>query len=186
MQSTIEIRRRFSTHYQIAARVMGWMLLAGGVIWLLVFVFWILAAINAAGEMRWPGTSRNIMYVALTFLLSFAAPGLLALLVAQFIKYASDARGCPGWILRHGPWLLYGCAFVLAVKLVLNLAGWELPMSVDADRAGLLFLGPSSVPLLAKVLICIGLGQALRWLLPVIDDFKMRAYREPAQGLPQT
>ena len=170
MGSTVEVGKPLWRSYQLAAQVVGWVLLGGGVVWLLIFTFSILAVTDAAGEMRWPGLSRNVVYALLMFLLAFAGPGLLALLLAQFIRYTSDAADRAGWMLRHGPWFLYGCALVLMVQAGLNLAGWALPVATDPDKAGLLFLGPSLVPLLAKVLICIGLGHVLGRILPVIDE----------------
>lgn len=172
MESPIDRERALPAHYQLAARIVGWALLVGGVVWLLIFVFSILAAVDAAGELRWPGLFRNAVYAASTFLLAFVAPGCFALLIAQFIRYTSDAEGKTGWMLRHGAWFFYGCALVLAAQAVLNLAGWELPMAADPDRAGLLFLGPSLVPLVAKVLICIGLGHVLGRILPVVGESK--------------
>jgi hypothetical protein len=170
MGSTAEVGKPLWRSYQLAARVVGWALLGGGVVWLLIFTLSILAVTDAAGEMRWPGLSRNLVYALLMFLLAFVGPGLVALLLAQFIRYTSQTEGQAGWMLRHGPWLLYGCAFVLLVQAGLNLAGWALPVATDPDKAGLLFLGPSLVPLLAKVLICIGLGHVLGRILPVIDE----------------
>ncbi|UCD49368.1 MAG: hypothetical protein JSW27_17775 [Phycisphaerales bacterium] len=172
MESAIGRKRALPAYYQLAARVVGWALLAGGMVWLLVFVFSILAAVDAAGEMRWPGLSRNAVYATLTFLLSFAAPGCFALLIAQFIRYTSETEGKTGWLLAHGAWFFYGCALVLATQAALKLAGWELPVVTDPDRAGLLYLGPSLVPLMAKVLICIGLGHVLGRILPVIGESK--------------
>ncbi len=156
--------------YQMAARIMGWVLLSGGIVWFLVFVFWILAARHAAGELAWPESSRNSAYAASTFLLSFVGPGLLALLLAQLIRFMVNAESRPGWLLRHGFWLLYGCAAILAVQIILDMAGWEWPAGPNADTAGLLFHGPSVVPLLAKALICVGFGHALGRILPIIDE----------------
>ena len=166
MTTTIESSRPLLRFYQTAARVVGWVLLAGGVVWLVLFVLGILAAVDAAGELRWPGLSRNAAYAAWTFVLGFAIPGLLALLIAQLIAHMLDAEGRPGWLLRHGAGLFYGCALVLVAQTGLNLMGWELPVSTDPDRAGLLFVGPSLVPLGAKVLICVGLGHILGRLVP--------------------
>jgi hypothetical protein len=172
MESAIDRERALPAYYQLAARIIGWALLVGGLVWLLIFVFSILAVVDAAGEMHWPGLFRNVMYVTLTFLLGFVAPGCFALLIAQFIRYTADTDGKMGWLLRRGAWLFYGCALVLGVQAALKLAGWELPAVTDPDRAGLLFLGPSLVPLLAKVLICLGLGHVLGRILPVIGESK--------------
>jgi hypothetical protein len=172
MASTIEASRPLLRFYQTAARVVGWVLLCGGGVWLALFVFGILAVVDAAGEMRWPGLSRNVVYAFLTFGVGFAIPGLLALLVGQLISHVLDAESRPGWILRRGTWFLYGCGLVLIVQAVLIATGWEIPTSTDPDRAGLLFVGPSVVPLLAKVLVCVGFGHVLGRVLPIIDESK--------------
>jgi len=172
MTSRIEASRPLLRFYQTAARVVGWVLLVGGMVWLALFVLGILAAVDAAGEMHWPGLSRNVVYAFLTFAVGFAIPGLLALLVGQLISHVLDAEGKPGWMLRHGTWFLYGFALVLIGQAVLIATGWEIPTSADPDRAGLLFIGPSVVPLLAKVLVCVCLGHILGWVLPIIDESK--------------
>ncbi len=171
MKAIVEQNRSLLRFYERAARVVGWVLLCGGLVWLLIFAFCVLAAVDAAGELRWPGTSRNLTYAGSAFLSNFAVPGLLALLIAQLIKCSLAAEGGPGWILRHGAWFLYVCALALIGQAVLRATGCE-PATGDPDRAGLLFVGPSLVPLLAKVLVCVGLGQLLGRILPIIDESK--------------
>ena len=172
MTSGIERNRPLLRLYQTAARVVGWVLLCAGGVWLVLFVLGILACVVAAGEMSWPGAPRNVAYAASTFALSFALPGVLALMIAQLIAHVLDVEGKPGWMLRHGTWFLYGFALVLIGQAVLIASGWEMPTSADPDRAGLLFIGPSVVPLLAKVLVCVGLGHVLGRVLPIIDESK--------------
>jgi hypothetical protein len=172
MASGIESNRPLLRFYQTAARVVGWVLLGAGGVWLVLFVLGILACVIAAGEMRWSGAPRNVAYSASTFALSFAIPGVLALMLAQLIAHVLDREGRPGWILRHGTWFLYGCALVLVGQATVNLADWGLAVSRDPDRAGLLFIGPTVVPLLAKVLVCVGLGHVLGRVLPIIDESK--------------
>ena len=158
--------------YEQAAQVVGCVLLCGGVVWLLIFIFWVLAAADAAGDSRWPGASRNVAYAITTFVFSFAVPGFLALLIARFIRYVLGAEGKPGLLLRHGDSILYACGAILAGQALLSLMGWETAGLTDPDRAGLLFVGPVLVPLLAKVLVCVALGQVLGRVLPIIDESK--------------
>jgi hypothetical protein len=172
MKAIVEQNRSLLRFYEQAARAVGWVLLCGGVIWLLIFAFWVLASVDAAGELRWPGLSRNLAYAGSAFLVSFVAPGLLALLIAQFIKHSLAAEGRPAWILRHGGWVLYACALALVVQALLRIRGWDPAAAADPDRAGLLFVSPSLVPLLAEILVCVGSGQLLERLLPIIDESK--------------
>jgi hypothetical protein len=170
MKAIVEQNRSLLRFYERAARIVGWVLLCGGIVWLLLFSLWVLAAVDAAGEWRWPGTTRNLAYAGSAFFFSFAVPGLLALLVAQLIQYSLATEGRPGWLLRRGAWVLYACALVLIGQAVLRTAGWEPATTRDPDQAGLLFVSPSLVPLLAKVLICVGLGRLLGRILPIIDE----------------
>ncbi|MBN1360085.1 MAG: hypothetical protein JW993_05815 [Sedimentisphaerales bacterium] len=169
MQTIVESNRSLLRLYERAARIVGLVLLCGGVVWLLIFMFWVLAAVDAAGELPWPGTGRNLAHAGSAFFASFLVPGFLALLIGQFIRYSLAVEGRPGWILRHGVWVLYACAVVLIGQAVLRTAGWESATN-DPDRAGLLFVSPSLVPLLAKILICVGLAQLLGRVLPIIDE----------------
>ncbi len=172
MKAFFEQNRSLLRFYGRAARLVGWVLLCGGVVWLLMFSLWLLAAVDAAGELPWPGAFPNLIYAGSAFLLSFAAPGLLALLIAQLIAYSLVAEGNPGWVLRHGVWILYACALVLVGQAVLRMSGWEPAATIEPDQAGLLFVGPTLVPVLAKVLICVGLGQLLGRILPIIEESK--------------
>ena len=172
MKAIVDKSRSLLRFYQRAARILGWVLLCGGSVWLLTFILCILAAVDAAGDLPWPGTSKNVIYALSTFVFSFVVPGLLALLIGQFIAYLRETTGKPGCVLRHGPWVLYACGFVLIAQAILNSAGWHPSALRDPDQAGLLFVSPSLVPLLAKVVICIGLGHILSRILPIVDESK--------------
>jgi hypothetical protein len=169
MKAIVEENRSLLRFYERAARMVGWVLLCGGTVWLIIFILCVLG-VDAAADRQWPGTTRNLTYAGSTFLVSFAVPGLLALLIGQLIKYSLDAEGKPGWLLCHGARVLYAFGLVLIGQAVLRIAGWEPAVATDPDQAGLLFVGPSLVPLLAKILICVGLGQLLGRILPIIDE----------------
>jgi hypothetical protein len=172
MKAIVEENKLLLRFYGRAARVLGWVLLCGGVVWLLVFVFWILAAVDAAGERPWPEASRNVGYALTAFIVSFVVPGSLALLIGQFIRYVLDPEGKVGRLLRHGDWILYACAALLAGQALLSLTGWETVGRTDPDEAGLLFISPVLIPLLAKVLVCFALGQVLGRVLPILNESK--------------
>ncbi|MBN1510144.1 MAG: hypothetical protein JW955_25075 [Sedimentisphaerales bacterium] len=172
MKAIVEENKLLLRFYERGARILGWVLLCGGVVWLLMFVFWILAAIDAAGDLPWPGASRNVGYALTVFILSFVVPGSLALLIGQFIRYVLDREGTAGRMLRHGDWILYACAALLAGQALLSLMGWETVGARDPDEAGLVFVSPVLVPLLAKVLVCFALGQVLGRVLPILNESK--------------
>jgi hypothetical protein len=170
MNAIVEENRSLLRSYERAARVVGCALLCGGVVWVLIFAFWVLAAVDAAGDRQWPGLARNVGYAACTYVLSFLVPGCVALLIAEFTRYMLSAEGRPGLLLRHGDWILYTCGAILAGQTFLSLMGWGIVGVRDPDEAGLLFVGPVLVPLLAKVLVCVALGQVLGRVLPIIDE----------------
>jgi hypothetical protein len=172
MNAIVERNKTLLRFYERAAQVVGWALLCGGIVWLLMFIFWVLAAADAAGDRQWPGLARNAGYAVSTFVLSFLVPGCVALLIAEFARYMLGAEGRPGLLLRHGDWILYACGVIVASETLVCLMGWGIAGARDPDQAGLLFAGPVLVPLLAKVLICIALGQVLGRVLPIIDESK--------------
>jgi hypothetical protein len=172
MNAIVERNRTLLRFYELAARVVGCALLCGGVVWVLIFTFWVLAAVNAAGERQWPGFVRNVGYAVSTYVFSFLVPGCVALLIAEFARYMLGAEGRPSLLLRRGDWILYACGALLAGQTLLALMGWGMVRASDPDQAGLLFVSPVLVPLLAKVLVCIALGQVLGRVLPIIDESK--------------
>jgi len=148
----------------------GRVLLCGGVVWVLIFTFWIMAVVDAAGDLQWSGLVRNAGYVVFAYAVSFLIPGCLALLIADFIGHMLSEEARPRTLLRHGDWVLYVCGAILAGQALLSAAGWDVVEAKDPDRAGLLFAGPVLIPLLAKVLLCVALGQVLGRVLPIIDE----------------
>ncbi len=172
MNAVLEKNRSLLGFYGQAARVVGSVLLCGGVVWVLIFTFWVLAAVDAAGEREWPGFARNVGYAVSTYILSFLVPGFVALLIAEFTRYMLGAEARPGLLLRRGDWILYACGMMLAAQTLASLMGWGIAGARDPDQAGLLFTGPVLVPLLAKVFVCVALGQLLGRVLPVIGESK--------------
>jgi hypothetical protein len=172
MKAIVDENKMLLGFYERAARTLGYVLLYGGVIWVLIFAFWVLAAVDAAGDRQWPGFARNVGYAVSTFVLNFLVPGSLALLIAQFIRYMLGAEERPGLVLRYGDWVLYACGVALVGQALVSLAGWEMLGARDPDEAGLLFVGPTLVPLLAKVLLYVALGHLLGRVLPIVGESK--------------
>jgi len=106
---------------------------------------------------------------------SFMLLGLTLLGVVQFIRYLYDDEYQAGWSLRHGSSILYTFA---AITFLVHIGGLLLRINyktgMDADN----YLGLSSDwPLSALlsvgiVLILVGTGQALRRIMPVIEESK--------------
>ena len=172
MQEFIEKNRRLLKFYYTAGRISGWVLICGGTIWFLMFVLLTLAVDDAAGEIGWPNTIDNFVYSSSSYVFEFAMLGLVALLVAQLIRYMLESEYTPGFILRFGDKILYVYAALLIVQntLVHYVLNPELLSTLKPGH--FIFIKPLIVPLATKVLILVGLGQILRRLLNVIEESK--------------
>ncbi|MCP4609166.1 MAG: hypothetical protein GY845_10685 [Planctomycetes bacterium] len=172
MNEFIEKNRRLLKFYYSAARIFGWVLICGGTIWFLMFVLLTLAVDHAAGTIGWPNTLDNFVYSSSSYIFEFAMLGLVALLVAQLIRYMLESGYTPGYILRCGDKVLYTYAALLIVQntLVHYVLNPELLSTLKPGH--FIFIKPLIVPLATKVLILVGLGQILRRLLNVLEESK--------------
>lgn len=172
MNEFIEKNRRLLRFYCLAARIFGWVLICGGTIWFLLFVLVTLAVSDAAGTIGWPYTSENFLYSSVSYVFEFALPGLIALLVAQLIRYMLENEYTPGWILRYGDKVLYVYAALLIGQNVLIYYILHVVLLGKNSPGRLLLVQPLVVPLATKILILVGLGQVLRRLMHVIEESK--------------
>jgi hypothetical protein len=172
MNEFIEKNRQLLKFYCSAARIFGWVLLCGGTIWFLMFVLLTLAVDDAAGEIGWPYTLDNFVYSISSYVYEFAMLGLVALLVAQLIRYMLEIKYTPGHILRFGDKILYIYAAFLIVQktLVHYILNPELLSTLKPGFY--IFNKPLIVPMATKVLILVGLGQILRRILNVLEESK--------------
>ena len=172
MNEFIEKNRQLLRFYCLAARIFGWVLICGGTIWFLLFVLVTLAVSDAAGTTGWPYTSENFLYASVSFIFEFVLPGFIALLVAQLIRYMLENEYTPGWILRYGDKVLYVYAALLIGHNILTYYILHVVLFEKNSPGRLLLVQPLVVPLAAKVLILVGLGQILRRILLVIEESK--------------
>ena len=172
MNEFIEKNRQLLRFYCLAARIFGWVLICGGTIWFLLFVLVILAVNDAAGSIGWPHTSENFLYACKSFVFEFVLPGLIALLVAQLIRYMLENEYTPGRILRYGDKVLYVYAALLIGQNVLIYYILHVVLLEKNSPGRLLLVQPLVVPLATKILILVGLGQILRRILLVIEESK--------------
>lgn len=139
----------------------------------MLFVLVTLAVSDAAGTIGWPYASENFIYASVSFVFEFVMPGLIALLLAQLVRYMLESDYKPSWILRCGDKILYVYAALLIVQNILIY--YALPSRVGLLGNGpghLLLVQPLIVPLATKILILVGLGQILRRIIPVIEESK--------------
>jgi len=172
MTEFIEQNKRLLKFYCTAARIFGWVLICGGTIWFLIFVLVTLAVNDAADTIGWPYTSENFAYASTSFVFEFILPGLIALLIAQLIKYIIETEYKPSRILQYGDKVLYVYAALLIGQNILMYYFLRADLLGKYGSGHLLFIQPLVVPLLAKILILVGLGQVLKRLLPVIEESK--------------
>lgn len=170
MKKFFEENKALLKFYNIAARIVGWVLVCGGTVWFLLYVLCILVVSDAAGELRWPHTLKNVIYSTSSFVFDFLLPGLIALIVAQLIGYTIANKSKRGRLLQYGEYVLYAYAVLVIGKAVMRYYLWHGIM--PEGQSGLLFIQPLIVPVAAKVLIIIGLAQALRRVMPVIEEWK--------------
>ncbi len=172
MNEFIEKNRRLLKFYYTAARIFGWVLLCGGTIWFLMFVLLTLAVDDAAGTIGWPNTLDNFVYSTSSFVFEFVMLGLIALLVAQLIRYMLESEYTPGYILRFGDKILYTYAALLIGQYTLIYYVLNRELLSTLKPGHFIFIKPLIVPLAAKILILVGLGQILRRILNVLEESK--------------
>jgi hypothetical protein len=147
------------------ARFLGWLLLVhfflglGGIIYYL----------SQTGDER---ASLIITSGIRESLMQALLPGLLALGLAQFLRYLTEEDYHPGWILRHADWICYLLAAMCLIEIVALLSRiLIMPQSTEALMLCLTgMISPNLASLLAKALLLIGVGVALRRLTPIVDE----------------
>ncbi len=172
MKNLIEKNKALLKFYGIAARVIGWVLICGGIIWFLLFALCILAVRDAAGELVWPHMVENVMYATSAVIFDFVFPGLIVLVLTQLLKCLVEDGGQPGRLLRFGDVILYVYAALLIGRAVLMYHVWHVGLLGDYSTGHLLFAQPLVIPVIAKVLIIAGLAQVLRRMLPILEEWK--------------
>ncbi len=175
MKKFFERNERLLRFYCVVGRVIGWLMLIGGVLWFSVLV------INGVGKGSIEDSSELLSAELLLFMISamlfgFLLPGLVALGVTQLITYFYEPQAKPGLIIRRADKILYAYGVFLVIRAyyaywwVVHVKFME-PTS-ELGISNLLFAQPFILPTIAKVLILIGAGLILRRLLPVIEESK--------------
>jgi hypothetical protein len=106
-----------------------------------------------------PLSAFNILFIGI---------GMLGL--AQFIRYLIERDYKPGWILRHGEIFLYLYALltILSVVWVYVFAPFGHSQKMYSSVTIVIVVFSTSV----RVLILVGLGRILHYLMPVIEESK--------------
>ena len=161
--------------YCISARIIGWTLL---IVPAVIFTTRFLGKIPYSSRRGIYNIVSSGLFIRLFMLRvmfpfsSFMLLGLALVGVAQFIRYLYDNDYQAGWSLRHGSTILYMCAAIALLVYIGDLL-LRLNYTTGMDAADYSHLS-SDWPLSALlsmgiVLILVGIGQALRWIMPVIE-----------------
>jgi len=172
MNEFIEQNRQLLKFYRLAARIIGWVLICGGTVWFLIYLFCILAAMDVAGELVWPPALKNVIYSSSSFVFELLFPGLIAIIVAQLIAYIIASESKRPRLLQYGRFIFYAFAALVIGRAILHYCLWHGLVFEGQNTAGLLFIQPLIVPVAAKVLIIVALAQAFRRILNVIEESK--------------
>ena len=166
IQTFIEKNRKWLLFYYWAARIGGWMFLA--------LAFLAMAGHSVALASRvtdWPEFCRYYQHDVPWGTFSIGLPtGLLALGIAQLIKYLLETDHRPDWILRNSYKLFYIYTAILIVYYC-----WRITTDVVLHFNEPYFparLILSVIFLLVKLLVLVGVAELLRRLLPMIEESK--------------
>jgi len=163
MNEFIEKNRGLLRFYCITAQITGLLLL-------------IVPGIGIAVEIISGSTPNGhrfyIPYMIQAVVLNFMFLGLVALGVAQFIRYVFERHGEPGLILRFGDKVLYIYAGLVILGSVVQYL-FQITVVKGATFPMLLvYFAASLLPATAKALILVGLGTILHRVMPVIEESK--------------
>lgn len=167
----IEQNRRLLEFYCTAARILGLSLLVLGSIGFLITLG------HLTGFVGRELAVEPLLGIFERSWLTIILAGLVTSFVAQFIRYLYDREYQPSCLLRHGHQILYLYAiFIVFSKVYFYVYSLKSPSQsylCNPIVSGILFFWlPLSLLTLAKVLILVGLGQVLRRIMPVIEEFK--------------
>ncbi len=148
-----------------AIACIGWTLIIGGWFWLIVFFTRATPlALTGLGEIHF------LFYGISAVSFDFFFVGLGAIIVARLAKFIFEKESTPTLMLRCGDKIFY----LFAVLGILWAIFRHLIFAAAIEDSAIRFLyeQPALLPTLGKAVILILLGQILRYLLPVIQEYK--------------
>ena len=177
MNEFIEKNRRLLRIYCVAARIIGWLILILGGIAILTLLVeqWRVGWEQGVVIEGALGIFQRSWFPLMSY-------GLVALGVSQFIRYVFDRNYQQGWILRYADKVLYVFALFAIWKAIgaiwIFISNYDhaarmyLRLDISPPYTWLLLVLPVLLLCSAKLLAIIGLAQALRWIMPIIEESK--------------
>jgi len=179
MVQFIEKHRRLLQAYCLTARIIGWLLILGGIFWFFALGN---AFRNVMGTIEEQQQIDILLYFAHSFIYDFVIPGILAFAIGGLLDYLLRPKAKPPLILGMMDKLCYIYAAFLVLKFFCAIKAFDfnpwfvnftfLKVSELSESARLVLVQPLLGPTLAKVLLLIGVGMILHRLLPVIEESK--------------
>jgi len=178
MNEFIEKNSRLLRVYCVIARVIGWILILGGIFWLFAVVKGFQSSVEngqVEADFWFSIVVPNFgVYLASSFVYDFIITGFLAFAIAGLLDYLLRPKARVPLILGMMDKLCYIYAIVLIMKasIVYNWLVKFLAISEMSESARIVLVQPLLGPTLAKVLLLVGVGMILHRLLPVIEESK--------------
>ncbi|MHC4265753.1 MAG: hypothetical protein ACYSUK_07460, partial [Planctomycetota bacterium] len=164
-EEVVKEKRKLLGFFCTAVQVIGWILVVGGVFWFVHLVA------GPKGKLT-EGTEdiEQLLTMISWFAFDFVFIGLTAVILAQLARYALGKENKARLLLRCGDKILYFFAFLGVLW-----AYFRIRLSIEMIEDSyfeFLYLQPLILPTIAKALILVGLGQILKRIIPVIEEYK--------------
>jgi hypothetical protein len=176
MVQFIEKHHRLLQAYCLIARILGWLLILGGIFWLFAIVG------NAWLIIEEQNRIDFLLYVISSLVYDFIIPGFLAFAIGGLLDYLLRPMTKPPLILGMTDKLCYIYAGFLLLSTVGTIKSFgNSPWVINfrylaipelSEHARILLVQPILGPTVAKVLLLVGAGMILHRLLPVIEESK--------------
>lgn len=169
MNEFIEKNKGFLKIYCTTAQISGLLLVVAPIVGIIIGI--LTGSVSKGHRPHIPNIIQ-ISYVIQAAVLNFVFLGLVALGVAQFIKYVFESQDQPSFLLRIGDKILYIYAGLLILGAVLQWVFQMMVIKATAPPTLLISFAALILPAAVKALILIGLGKILRRVMPVIEESK--------------
>lgn len=171
MSILIEKNKGWLSFYSLASRIIGWTYIILNMLPVLFISFVVYDTIKTHKTLGiyWLPSTLECLFGQLPL-------GIILLGVAQLIKYICEDGYKLPWLLRHGTFLLYLFALLTFIQSLAQLFTqyWQMSHVTNfvEDFSSVTVITSYALPVLAKMLVLIGLGSFLKRVMPVIEEAK--------------